>query len=417
VSLMPVRLVLALSALLGVAAPTFAAAPAQPDARLLAAVRQCEAPSRSLLERAVAIDSGTGDADGLAAVGALFAADLEALGATVRRVPSTPPAVGDNLLATLTGTGKGRVLLIAHLDTVFSRGDVANRPPRWEGTRYIGPGAGDDKGGAVTIVCALSALRAIGFRDYARIDVILNVSEEVGSPGSRDLIQERARDSDLAINVERGVPGDAVLHARKGSAKLVLEFRGRAAHSGLEPEKGRNAALEAARVASELGKLANAAAQTSVTVVMLHSGEKTNVVPDRAQITADVRAFAPAEFDRVEREAAALAARPAIEGVTITSSLQRTFPPWPRASSTDGLVARAARLYAELGRTLTATEVGSSADVAIAAETGTPSIDGFGMEGGGAHGVDDYVDFATLTPRAYLMARMLMDAGRDPPKR
>ncbi len=365
----------------------------------------------------VAIDSGTGDVEGLTAVGALFAAELTALGADVRRVPSVPPAAGDNIVATLTGTGKGRILLIAHMDTVFARGDVAKRPPRWEGSHYIGPGAGDDKSGGVTIVCALSALKAIGHRDFARIEVLLNASEEVGSPGSRDLIRERARDSDLAINVERGIPGDAVLAARKGSAKLVLDFTGRAAHSGLEPEKGRNAALEAARVASELGRLASPAAQTSVTVVMLHSGEKTNVVPDRAQIVADVRAFTAAEFDRVEREAAALAARPGIDGVTITSSLQRTFPPWPRVPSTDALIARAARLYAELGRKLTATEVGSSADVALAAETGTPSIDGFGMEGGGAHGVDDYVDFATLTPRAYLMARLLMDAGRDPPKR
>jgi glutamate carboxypeptidase len=410
--------IVALAATLsGVFASAAGAAAATPNARLLAAVRQCDASSRSLLERVVAIDSGTGDVEGLRAVAELYVSPLRALGADVRLVPSAPPAVGDNVLATFTGTGRGRLLLIAHMDTVFQRGDAGKRPPRWEGTHYIGPGAGDDKSGGVLAVCVLSALKAIGYRDFARIELLLNASEEVGSPGSRDLIRDRARSADLAINLERGIPGDGALVARKGSATLTLDFTGRAAHSGLEPEKGRNAALEAARVALELGKLADAGAQTTVTVDMLHSGEKTNVVPDRAQIKADVRAFTEAEFERVERAAAVLAARPGIDGVSIRSSLQRSFPPWPRAASTEALVDRANRLYAELGRKLTAVEVGSSADVALAAETGTPSIDGFGMEGGGAHGVDDYVDFATLTPRAYLLARLLMEAGRDPPRR
>ena len=112
--------------------------------------------------------------------------------------------------------------------------------------------------------------------------------------------------------------------------------------------------------------------------------------------------------------AADLAAKPGIDGVTIKSALQRNFPPWPHAASTDAVAARANRLYAELGRSLTPTEVGSSADANYAAETGTPVIDGFGMEGGGAHSVDDYADLATLTPRAYLLARMLMDVGHDP---
>ena len=396
---------------------TVAAASVQPDARLLAAVNACDSGARSLLERVVAIDSGTGDADGLAAVGALYARELQSLGATVAFIAPTPPAIGNNVLATLTGGGKGRILLIAHMDTVFSRGDVARRKPHWEGDHYIGPGAGDDKSGGVLAVCVLQALRATGFTDFARIEVLLNASEETGSLGARELIRERARAADLVVNLERGVPADQVLVARKGSGTLTMEFAGRAAHSGLEPQNGRNAVLEAARVALELGKLADAKLQTTVTVDILQGGEKTNVVPDRAILKADVRAYTPQEFARVERAAAELAAHPGIDGVTIVSSLQRSFPPWPRSAATEALVARAARLYAELGRTLGKTEVGSSADVALAAETGTPSLDGFGIEGGGAHSVDDYTDFTTLTPRAYLLARLLMDAGRDPPPR
>ncbi len=390
------------------------AAHAAPDAKLMDAVRACEPEARTLLERAVAVDSGTGDAEGLGRVGQIYAAELRALGAAVRSVAPPAPSAGDNVVATLTGAGKGRILLIAHIDTVFARGDVTRRKPHWEGQHYVGPGAGDDKSGGVTAVCALRALKAIGFNDYARIDLLLNASEETGSLGSRDLIRSMAKDSDLAVNLERGVPTDKVQVARKGSAVLTFEFTGRAAHSGLEPEKGRNAALEAARIALALDKLADPAKKTTVVVDILSGGDRTNVVPASAIVKADVRAFTPDEFDRVERRAAELAAHPAIDGVGIKASLQRTFPPWPHSGTTDAALARANRLYSELGRTLTPIEVGSSADVNYAAETGTPSLDAFGMEGDGAHSPDDYADFATFAPRTYLLARLLMHVGHAP---
>ncbi len=400
--------------LLGVASLVPPCEAAKLNTKLDAAVRACDEDSRSLLERVVGIDSGTGDTSGLNAVGALYSNELRALGADSKAVPPAPPATGDNVVATLNGTGKGRILLIAHMDTVFAKGDVAKKMPHWEGDHYVGPGAGDDKSGGVTAICALKALKAIGFKDFARIDIVLNASEETGSLGSRDLIRQKAADSDLAINLERGVPTDKALVARKGSAVLTMEFQGRAAHSGLEPEKGRNAALEAARVALALDKLTDSEKKTTVEVDILAGGDRTNVIPDRALIKADVRAVTAAEFDRVEKAAAELAASPAIDGVTIKSSLQRNFPPWPHVRSTDVMLERANRLYAELGRKLTGIEVGSSADVAFAAETGIPSLDGFGMEGGGAHGPDDYADLATLAARAYLLARLIMDVGHDP---
>ena len=387
---------------------------ARVNGQLEAAVRACDKDSRALLEHVVAIDSGTGNTEGLNAVGVLYSTELSALGARATAVAPAPPATGNNIVATLTGKGKGRILLIAHMDTVFGKGEVAKGVPHWEGDHYIGPGAGDDKGGGVTAICALKALRAIGFNDFARVDLLLNSSEETGSLGSRDLIRRMAAASDLAINLERGVPSDKVLVARKGSAVLTMEFQGRAAHSGLEPEKGRNAVLEAARVALAVDKLGDLDKGTTVKVDILAGGEKTNVIPDHAILKADVRAPNAAEFDRVESAAAELAAAPGIDGVTIKSSLQRLFPPWPHAPTTDALLARANRLYAELGHSLTPIEVGSSADVAFAAEAGTPAIDGFGMEGDGAHGPEDYADMATLVPRAYLLARMIMDVGHDP---
>jgi len=393
-----------------------ASADAKPNNQILAAVEACKPGARVLLEQVVGIDSGSDDADGLVKVGAIFSARLRELGATVREIPSVSPGVGNNIVASLKGTGPGRILLIAHIDTVFDRGTVAKRPPRWEGERYFGPGAADDKGGGVTAICALRALQSTGFRDFARIDLLLNASEESGSLGSRDLIRALARDADVTINLERGTPTDKAIVGRKGRALLTIEFAGRAAHSGVEPQNGRNAALEAAHAALELSKLGDAARETTVVVTVLNGGGKINVVPDQAVINADVRAYSLSEFDRVRQGAQRIAASPTISGVTIASKLEMDFPPWPRAESTDQLLARANRLYGEIGKTLTGISVGGSADVAFAAESGKPAIDGIAMEGAGAHGPDEYADFATLTPRAYLLARMLMDLGHSPPK-
>jgi glutamate carboxypeptidase len=135
------------------------------------------------------------------------------------------------------------------------------------------------------------------------------------------------------------------------------------------------------------------------------------VVPDHATLTADVRAFTDAEFDRVEAAAAQIAARPGIDGVTIKSSLRRGFPPWPRLPAGEAMLARANRLYAELGRTLAPVSSGGAADSSFASATGTPTLDGFGMEGDGAHGPDDQAHLETLAPRAYLLARMIEDVG------
>jgi glutamate carboxypeptidase len=396
------------------ALPVSAGASPHPNAKVLAALTACEPSGRELLERVVGIDSGTGDAEGVNAVGAIYAAELKSVGAEVKAVAPTPPAVGNIVVATLTGKGKGRILLIAHMDTVFNHGDVVKRPPRWVGQHYIGPGAGDDKAGVVTAVCALKALKGIGFADFARIEVLLNSNEETGSLGTRDLIQSLARASDLVINLERGVPTDQVVVARKGSATLTAQFTGRAAHSGLEPENGRNAVIEAARFALALEKLSDPAKKTTVTVDILNGGDKTNVVPAHAELKADVRAFTTDELDRVEQGAAKLAASPSIDGVTIKTTMQRTYPPWPHNQHTDRVIARANRLYEEIGRKVTSTEVGSSADVSYAAETGTPSVDGFGIEGGNAHTDDDYADIGTLVPRVYLLTRLLMDVGHDP---
>jgi glutamate carboxypeptidase len=387
---------------------------ARPDGRVLAAAGMCEPKARALLRELVQIDSGTNDATGVNAIGAILRAELENLGAKVQSVSATAPGLADNVVATLIGTGKGHILLIAHMDTVFPRGTAAERPYKVVGDHGIGPGAGDDKNGIVSAVCALRVVHELKYRDFARITLVLNSNEETGSVGSRDLIRAKAKDNDVVINLERGVPPDGLEVTRKGSAAITVEIIGRAAHAGLEPEKGRNAIIEASHQSLQLGSLADSAKETTVNVTMIQGGNALNVIPDHAVVRADVRAFTPQEFDRVETGLARLASDTIVPDVQVKASMTRNFPPWPPSASTHALLARAQKLYAEIGRKLAGVPVGSSADVAFAAETGTPCIDGVAILGGGAHGLDDYADLSSITPRVYLLTRMLMDLGRNP---
>ena len=161
-------------------------------------------------------------------------------------MPSTEADLAPSLVATFTGTGRGRILLIAHMDTVFQPGVAAQRPYQVVGDHGIGPGAGDDKQGIVTALVRVARAPRNGLpRLREDRTLIVNSNEEIGSPGSRALIASLAREADAALNLERGVPPDGLVVARKGSATATIEIQGRAAHSGLEPEKGRNAMLEA----------------------------------------------------------------------------------------------------------------------------------------------------------------------------
>jgi glutamate carboxypeptidase len=197
-----------------------------------------------LLKEIVDIDSGTGDVVGGVKVEAVLAGRLKALGADVRTEPAEAPGLPDNLVAVFHGTGKGKILIIAHVDTVFGPGTVAGRPFSMDQQRGFGPGVGDEKSGVVNAVIALKILRDLGFKNYATITLLLDDSEERGSPGSRQLIATLAKQHDVEFNMEPGDPPDALTVWRKGSASIRIQVAGRAAHAGMAPQNGRNAAVE-----------------------------------------------------------------------------------------------------------------------------------------------------------------------------
>jgi glutamate carboxypeptidase len=401
-----------LLALAGLSAGSAAAAEAgKVDQALLAKAEQAKPEALKLLERLVNIDSGTFNGAGLDRVGAIAVEELKRLGARVETFPATP-AASRNIQATLTGTGKGRILLVAHMDTVFPDGAAAARPFRIEGKRAYGPGIMDDKGGIVVALAALKILKQSGDTGYGKITLLLNTNEETGSQGTRALMDKLAREHDVALNLEPGRAADGLVVMRKGSGEIELEVTGKAAHAGVAPEAGRNAAMEAAHQVLQLSKLADAGKQTTVNFTVIKAGERTNVIPDHATVQADVRVAVPEEFDRVEQDLARISANHLIPDTKVSARLRRGFPPMPKSPVTDAVAAKAQAVYGELGRKLTLESSGGAADSSLTFATGVPTIDGLGIVGGGIHTPEEYAEVESIAPRVYLLARLIQEYGK-----
>jgi len=382
---------------------------AEVDKPLLAKAEKEKPEVLKLLGRMVNIDSGTFNGKGLDAVGAIATAELKRLGGRVE-TSSAAPAAGHNIVATFTGKGKGRILLVAHMDTVFADGSAGSRPFRIEGSRAYGPGIMDDKGGIVMAIGALKMLQ--GFKDYAKITVLLNTNEETGSHGTRALIEKLAKEHDVAFNLEPGRSADGLVIARKGSGEIEMDVKGKAAHAGVAAKEGRNAALEAAHQVLQLSKLGDDAKQTTVNWTVIKSGDRSNVIPDHASAQADVRVAVAEEFDRVEHDIERISAQKLIPETQVAIHLRRGFPPMPASPITDAIARRATDIYAELGRKLTLESTGGAADASLIFAAGVPTLDGLGIVGGGIHTADEYAEVDSIVPRLYLLARLIQEYGR-----
>ena len=368
-----------------------------------------------LLQEIVNIDFGTGDVEGGAKIDALLAARLNQLGAQVRIEAAESAGLPGNLVAVFHGTGKGRILIIAHIDTVFAVGTAAGRPFSMDQQRAHGPGVGDEKAGVVNAVTALKILHDLGFKDFATITLLLDDSEERGSPGSTELIKRLAREHDVEFNMEPGDPPDALTVWRKGSASIHIQVKGRAAHAGMAPQDGRNAAMELIHQISSLeGAFPHAGTGITVNLTVMRSGERNNIIPDAADATLNVRYRKPAEFDEVLAKIEADARTTLIPDTTVAITHEPAFPPLTENAQIDALAARARAIYAEIGKTVELSGNGGASESALAMSQGTPALDGLGYVGGDFHTDHEWIDLHSVTPRLYLFTRLLMETGANP---
>ena len=303
------------------------------------------------------------------------------------------------------GAGQTRVALIGHIDTVWPLGTVERWPFTVQDGLATGPGAFDMKAGIVQLLHALARLD-----DLDGIAVLLTADEEIGSPTSRHVVEETAAGARAALILEPSA-GAALKTARKGVSNYEVVVRGRAAHAGLEPEKGSNATVEMAFAVLALNALAQPLLGTTVTPTVLRSGTATNVVPAEAVLQVDVRTASPEEQRRVDIAARRLIAT--VPGTTIEVRGGPNRPPLPASASAD-LFARAQRVAADLGLpALTSVEVGGGSDGNFTAALGVPTLDGLGAVGDGAHAEGEHVVVSTMPERTALLTGLLHDLLKE----
>jgi glutamate carboxypeptidase len=375
---------------------------------LLEYIDSKEAEMFELLESLVNIDCGTYDKAGVDQVGDILAARLAALDFDVQRDPQKE--FGDHVLGSKPGAGHQRILFIGHMDTVFPSGTVKKRPFRIEGDRAYGPGVVDMKGGITSLLFALEALKAAAPENYRRIamDVVFNSDEEVLSPTSRPIIENCAKQARAACVFEPARPGGEYVIQRKGVGKYILEIAGRAAHAGAQPEDGRSAIEEMAHKIVALHALTDAASGTNVNVGIIRGGERPNVIADHAYAEVDVRVADSKTAENIDRRIRDIAAVHTVPDTSCKLSGGIKFPPMLPTEESIRLFAMVQKAGRELGMDLRGIATGGGSDGNHAARF-TPTIDGMGPQGGGAHSDREYIETATLAERAKVTALFLAE--------
>ena len=294
-----------------------------------------------------------------------------------------------------SGGGQPKVLILGHHDTVFPLGALVERPFTIVDGKATGPGVFDMKAGIVQAVNAVAALD-----DAAGVEMLFTADEEVGSGTSRSLLEERAQACGHVLVLEPSADGGAVKTGRKGTGTFEVVVRGRAAHAGLEPEKGVNSLIEAAHQVLRIAGFGDAAAGTTVTPTVAKAGTADNVVPAEARIKVDVRVTNAGEKDRIEALMAALLPTDPEATVEVIGGIGR--PPMPESASA-ALYPLAEAVMPGIG----GVAVGGGSDGNFTAALGVPTLDGLGAVGGGAHADHEFVTVDTMPGRVDLLEGIL----------
>jgi glutamate carboxypeptidase len=299
----------------------------------------------------------------------------------------------------LRGSCKEPVLLLCHLDTVWPAGTTARWPFTVSDGLATGPGVFDMKAGLVQAIYAVSVLQA-----QDDVTLLVTTDEEIGSASGRSLVEAEARRARAVLVCEPSAAG-ALKVARKGTSMYELHVQGRAAHAGLEPERGINALVELAHQLPIVVSLLDASAGTTVTPTMAKAGSTANTVPATAQLSIDVRATTLAEQQRVD--AALRSLRPVLDGATLRLAGDINRPPLERSASA-ALLDLVQLCSASLGlEAPSAAAVGGGSDGNFTAAIGVPTLDGLGAVGKGAHAEGEHVVVSTMPERAALLAALV----------
>jgi glutamate carboxypeptidase len=375
------------------------------------------------IEELVNIDSGSFTAEGVNRVADLCQARFEAGGWEVERHRFRPdekwtgPPLGDMVVGRRLGArplaeGGRRLLLLAHIDTVFDEGTAATRPFHVRDRRAYGPGVTDDKAG---VVCGFEAVEVLcksaGFDDFAAITLACSPDEEIGSPFSRPLIKALAAEHDIAMGLEAARTNGALVSARKGISAFTIEVEGKAVHAGVRPAEGVNAVLEAAHKTVALQALNGRWPEVTCNVGVVQGGHRINVVPDRAVIQVEVRATTTAGLEQAMEEVARIIGATTVPGARAELRAAHRHTPMERTPAVAALVTEAQGVARDLGFEVGEAATGGAGDANTTAAVGLPTIDGLAPVGGDAHGPDEWLDLDSIVPRTALLAGLLARLG------
>jgi glutamate carboxypeptidase len=261
------------------------------------------------------------------------------------------------------------------------------------------------KGGLLAGLHAIAALQEAGARPA--VTFVANPDEEIGSRFSSPVIRELAPAHAATLVLECARANGDIVSARKGIADYHVVASGRAAHAGVEPEKGRSAILEAAHQVIALNALNGRWPGVTVNVGVIHGGSRPNVVPERAELTVDLRAVTADAFATAAAEVERIAGAPTVDGVSVAFRRTAGHPPMEKTKASSRLVALAVGIAGELEFEVRDAATGGASDANTTAALGVPTIDGLGPVGGDDHSVDEWLDLASVVPRTTLLAGLL----------
>ena len=379
------------------------------------------------LKEFVDIETGSRDHEGITQATELLGSKLRALGGQVQfiepleatnyRMMDTPDKIGRMVKATFTGTGSKRIMLIAHIDTVYPKGMAAKQPFRIEGDKAYGLGISDDKQGVAMVVHVVAMLKALNFNEYGVLTVLVNGDEEISSPGSRAELIKAGGEHDAVLSFEATrTNSDKLSLATSGIASVELKVEGRASHAGAAPERGVNALYELSHQIMQMRDLSQNDKGLKLNWTVAQSGTNRNVIPAYATAQADVRVLRVADYDGIEATVREKAKKQLLPDAKVTVNFERRRPPLEATAANRKLAAHAQTIYAELGRKLEVDDQpeGGGTDAAFAAlKTQAAVVERFGLQGFGGHSADnEYVLLETVEARLYLAARVVMDIAR-----
>jgi len=355
------------------------------------------------LRRYVELESPTHNKDAVDRLGQWIAGRFRGLGCRVEEIKQD---IYGNQLRVEYGEGDRQILILGHFDTVKEIGTLAQEPWRIEDGKLYGPGVYDMKAGLVFSYFALKTIVEQKWPLDKKLVFFWNTDEEVGSPSSAELIRAEAARSACALVIEPAHGDGALKTSRKGGGEFVIRAKGRSAHAGNDHAKGINAIEELAHQLLRVQSWTDYAAGTTLSVGTIKGGTASNVVPDRAEAVVDFRVSRMEEAERITRLLQEL--KPVLPGVELEVEMGVCKPPMERTGETARLYRLAQEQAALEGLDLSEKGVGGTSDGNFAAAAGTPTLDGLGPVGDGAHASHEHVVVAAIPQRIALLLRLLM---------